>query len=145
VARLSLEWPLGPVLTHLGRLVATTGGDGLDRVAADLELRLTAAPPEIGRDPETARWVDDRVRRIGAALGAGLRGWPLWPLPVDEQAHLAVVLGLLPEALGARSRPDWGVPPQDVARHARAAVLARLAGQAPRAAHSWLIMGERLA
>ena len=75
--------------------------------------------------------MDDRVRRVGAALGAGLRGRPLWPLPVDRQAYLAVVLGLLPEGLGARVRPDWGVPAHDVARHAQAAVLARLAGQAP--------------
>ena len=67
------------------------------------------------------------------------------PLPVDRQAYLAVVLALLPEELGARSRPDWGVRPHDVARTTQAQVLARLAGQPPRAAHSWLIMGARLA
>jgi hypothetical protein len=145
VARLSQGWPLEPVLTHLGGLAATPGDEGLDRVAADLEFRLTAAPRAADREPGQARWVDDRVRRVGAALGAGLPGWPLWPLPVDRQAHLSVVLGLLPEGLGARSRPGWGVSAHDLARHTQASVLARLAGQAARAAHSWLIMGGRLA
>jgi hypothetical protein len=145
VARLSQGWPLDPVLTHLGRMVDTAAENGLDRAAADLELQLTAAPREADRDSGAAQRVDDRVRRIGAALGAGLRGRPLWPLPVDRQAHLAVVLGLLPEGPGARPRPEWGVSPQDVARHTAAQVLARLAGQPPQAAHSWLIMGGRLA
>ena len=67
------------------------------------------------------------------------------PLPVDEQAYLATVLGLLPESLGARIRPDWGSTPHGVARRAEAEVLARLSFQPPQAAHSWLIMGARLA
>jgi hypothetical protein len=145
VAGLSQGRPPGSVLSHLGRLEPTPVDGPVDRVAADLELRLTAAPrgPAADRGPD--RWVEDRVRRIGAALGAGLRGRPLRPLPVDAQAHLAVVLGLLPEGAGARPRPDWGVPAHEVARLGQAQVLARLAGQAPRAAHSWLIMGARLA
>ena len=145
VARLSQGWPLDPVLTHLGGLAETAGEDGLDRVAAEPGAPAHRGPAGGGPRSRPGPLGEDRVRRVGAALGAGLRGRPLWPLPVDRQAHLAVVLGLLPEGLGARVRPDWGVPAHDVARHAGAAVLARLAGQAPCAAHSWLIMGGRLA
>lgn len=145
VARLSLGWSLGPVLAQLGRLAGAADSDGLDRLAADLELRLTAAPRGADGDPESGRWVGAGIRRIGAVLGAGLRGRPVRPLPVDQQAYLAVVLGLLPEGLGTRSRPEWGVAPHDVARRVEAQVLARLAGGPPRAAHGWLIMGARLA
>jgi hypothetical protein len=144
VARLGQGWPLDPVLTRLGQLVQPGGEDGLYRVAADLELRLTAAPRAAEGEDPARRSVDAAVGRIGAALGAGLRGHPLRPLPVDQQAYLAVVLGLLPETVGARARPGWGVPTHDVARLAQAQVLARLAGQPPRAAHSWLVMGARL-
>lgn len=141
VARLTQDRPLDPVLTHLARTAAAAHPDDLDEVAADLELRLTTAPREAGRGRST----EARVARIGAALGAGLRGQPVRPLAVDRQAHLAVVLGLLPEGLSAQSRPEWGVGPHDLARVVTAQVLARLKGQAPRAAHSWLIMGARLA
>jgi hypothetical protein len=130
VARLGQGWPLDPVLTQLGRLVGRGGADGLDRVAADLELRLTAASRTDDDDAAALRSVDAAVRRIGAALGAGLLGRPVRPLPVDQQAHLAVVLGLLPA--------------HDVARLAQAQVLSRLVGQPARAAHSWLVMGARL-
>ena len=146
VARLSQGWSLDPVLSRLGQTVRTAENDGpVDRVAAHLELRLTAAPRDADVDAGPRGSLDADVRRIGAALGAGLRGRPLRPLPVDQQAYLAVVLGLLPEGTGARWSPEWGVPPHHVARLARAQVLARLVGQPPRAAHSWLIMGARLA
>jgi len=144
-ARLSQGWPLDAVLRRLVRAVRTADDGPIDRVAANLELRLTAAPRDAGDDLGPHGLIDAGVRRIGAALGAGLRGRPLRPPPVDRQAYLAVVLGLLPEGSGARSNPEWGMPPHDVARLAQAQVLARLAGQPPRAAHSWLIMGARLA
>ena len=63
------------------------------------------------------------------------------PLPVDERRYLAAVLALLPEELGATMRPDWGVSPRELARRTVAEVLARLAGQPPRAAHGWLVLG----
>lgn len=144
VARLTSGEPLDPVLTHLGRLAGAADDDALD-LAADLELRLTTATRAADEDPGRRHFVDSRVRRIGASLGAGLRGRALRPMAVDRQAYLAVLLALLPEELGARSWPEWGLRPHDVARMVQAQVLARLAGQAPRAAHSWMIMGARLA
>lgn len=143
VARLGLGRPLDPVLDHLATL--TAGDDGLDQAAVGLELALTARPRPATEAPGADRSLADRVRRIGTALGAGLRGRPVRPLPVDQQAYLSVVLALLPEALGAPVRPDWGVRPHDVARIGTAQVLARLAGQPPRPAHGWLVLGARLA
>jgi len=64
-------------------------------------------------------------------------------VPSDELEDYSA--RLLPEALGARSRPDWGLPPHDVARLTQGQALARVVGQPPRAAHSWMIMGARLA
>ena len=119
VARLTQGWPLDSVLTHLGRVAASADEDDLDQAAADLELRLTTAPREAADDPGRRRSADPRVRRIGSALGAGLRGRPVRPLDLDRQAYLGVVLALLPEELGARSRPEWGVRPHDVARRRR--------------------------
>lgn len=143
VAGLTQGRPLDTVLDHLAGLTGREGND-LDAVATALELRLTSARrPATGGDDQ--RVVAGGVRQLGTALGAGLRGRPVRPLPVDQQAYLAVVLGLLPEDLGARTRPEWGVRPTEVARTAEAEVLARLGGRPPGAAHSWLIMGARLA
>ena len=145
MARLSHGWSPDPVLAHLGRLTGTADENSLDRVAVDLELWLTAAPRGSEDDAGRRRSVAAAVGRIGAVLGAGLRGRPVRPLPVDQQSYLAVVLGLLPEGLAGQYRTEWGVTPHDVARSTHAQVIARLAGQPVRAAHSWLIMGARLA
>jgi hypothetical protein len=147
VARLSLGWPIDPVVTHL-RSATGAGGAGADseRTAVALELQLVGAPRSGGAvEPADSRTVEAWSTRVGVDLGAGLLGHPVRPLPVDSQAYLATVLGLLPEPLASRVRPDWGCGPDDVARRAQAEVLARLGHQPPRAAHSWLIMGARLA
>lgn len=141
VARLAAGRPVDPVLHHLATVTAAAeAADELDAVAVALELRLLGT-----LRAEPGRAVETRIRRVGTALGAGLRGRPVRPLPVDRQAYLAVALGLLLEDLGARSRPEWGVGPHEIARTAQAEVLARLGRQPPRAAHSWLILGARLA
>lgn len=143
VSRLSLGWPLDPVLDHLAEMTPDDGD--LAATAVGLELALTGQPRRTTLEPAADPVPAARVGRIGTALGAGLRGGPVRLLPVDQQAYLAVVLALLPEALGAPVRPEWGVRPHDVARNAGAQVLARLAGKAPRPAHSWLVLGARLA
>ena len=87
VARLTQDWPLDPVLTHVGRVAEGTTGDALDHVAADLELRLTTAPRGAGDDPGCAggsspgspsrggagRWAP---RPTGAAAGRRSAGVP---------------------------------------------------------------------
>jgi hypothetical protein len=143
MARLSLGWPVEPLLSHLTAVAAACDARAeLARTAVALELQLVGAGVVEQADRSKAEgW----STRIGTDLGAGLPGWPVRPLPVDQQAYLATVLGLLPERLGSRVRPDWGCRPYDVARRAQAEALARLGRRPPQAAHSWLIMGARLA
>jgi hypothetical protein len=148
MARLTLGWSVEPLLTHL--TAVTVAGDDSDAdpepTAVALELQLVGAPMVAGAVEQTElRRVEAGSTRVGDSLGAGLPGRPVRPLPVDQQAYLATVLGLLPEPLGSRMRPDWGCRPHDVARRAQAEVLAQVGRQAPRPAHSWLIMGARLA
>jgi hypothetical protein len=141
VARLSLDWGIDPVLRHLTALVEAGAADSdLVATAVALELQLVGAP----RFAEQQR-VEAWSTSIGTGLGAGLSGHPVRPLPLDSQAYLATVLGLLPEPLASRVRPAWGCRPDDVVRRAQSEVLARLGRRPPRAAHSWLIMGARLA
>jgi hypothetical protein len=147
VARISLGWPVEPVVMHLPTMTADlrTGADP-ERTAVALELQLVGAPRLAATvDPAEQQRVEAWSTRVGAGLGAGLPGRPVRPLPLDQQAYLATVLGLLPEPVASRVRPDWGCRPDDVARRAQAEVLARLGHQPPRPAHSWLIMGARLA
>jgi hypothetical protein len=147
VARLSLGWPVEPVLAHLAAVTAASEpGEDLGATAVALEMRLVGAP-RAATDAERAeaQAVEAWSTRLGTGLGAGLRGRPVRPLPVDQQAYLATVLGLLRESPGARVRSYWGCRPHDVARRAQAEALTRLGWQPPRAAHSWLILGARLA
>ncbi|HWJ52745.1 MAG TPA: hypothetical protein VNT24_05140 [Propionibacteriaceae bacterium] len=147
MARLTLGWPVEPLLTRLRALSAADDpGAALGQTAVALELCLVAAPRSAGTvGLDDLQRAEEWSSRLAAGLGAGLPGRPVRPLPVDQQAYLATVLGLLPEPLGSRIRPDWGCRPHDVARRAQAEALAQLGRQPPRAAHSWLIMGARLA
>jgi hypothetical protein len=141
ITRLSLGWGIGPALQHVTALVDAGAADSdLAATAVALELQLVGA----SRFAEQQR-VEAWSARVGAGLGAGLPGRPVRPLPVDSQAYLATVLGLLPEPVGSRVRPDWGCRPHDVARRAQAEAMAQLGRRPPQAAHSWLIMGARLA
>jgi hypothetical protein len=146
VARLSLGWEIEPVIEHLTALNAVGRAiTDLEGTAVALELQLVGAPRFRAVERVEQQRVQAWSTRIGAGLGAGLPGRPVRPLPLDQQAYLVTVLGLLPEPLASRVRPDWGCRPDDVARRAQAEVLSRLGHQPPRAAHSWLIMGARLA
>jgi hypothetical protein len=146
VARLSLGWGIEPVIRHLTALTAAGAADtDVAATAVALELQLVGAPRFGAVEGAEQQLVEAWSTRIGASLGAGLSGHPVRPLPLDSQAYLATVLRLLPEPLVSSVRPDWGCRPHDVARRAEAEVLARLGRHPPRAAHSWLIMGARLA
>ena len=117
---------------------------GLADLAARLEL--LAVGPGRGTSAELLVWaeVEALLDRVGSWLGAGLRGRPIRPLPVDDLAHLSMVLGLLPEEVGASTRRAWGMSPHALARKTEAEVIARLAGEPPRAAYGWLVLGCRL-
>ena len=137
--------PVGDVLDHLAGLAAMTRpGPGLADFAVRLEL--LAVGPGRATAAELSVWaeVDFLLDRVGPWLGAGLRGRPVRPLPIDDLAHLAVVLGLLPEEVGAASRRGWGMSPLALARRTESEVIARLAGGPPQAAYGWLILGDRL-
>ena len=139
MARLTLGWPVEPLLTHL-TAVSVAGDDSdadPDRLAVALELQLVEAAMVAVRSTDlSSAGSRPGSTRVGDSLGAGLPGRPVRPLPVDQQAYLATVLGLLPEPLGSRMRPDWGCRPHDVARRAQAEVLARLGRQAAPAQHT---------
>jgi hypothetical protein len=148
VARLLLGWPVEHLLVRLQALSAATdlGAEhGLD-CAVSLELALVGGSRFADAvNPDEHQRLEAWSTRIGARLGAGLLGRPVRPLPVDQQAYLATVLGLLPESLAYRMQPEWGCRLHDAARRTEAEVLVELRGQRPRPAHSWLIMGARLA
>jgi hypothetical protein len=159
MGRMQQGWPVEPLLSHLTAFSAQRRGfqggrppwlepaacdpaADLGQTAVALELQLVGPGTVERADRSRAEaW----ATRVGSGLGAGLPGRPVRPLPLDQQAYLATVLGLLPEPVASWVRPDWGCRPDDVARRTQAEVLARLGHQPPRAAHSWLIMGARLA
>ncbi len=147
VARLALGWSVEPLLTRLRALTAAGDpGADLDRTGIALELALVGGPRLPGAvEPDGLEHAEVWSTRVGTALGAGLPGRPIRPLPVEQQAYLATVLDLLPEPLAYRMRPEWGCRLHDVVRRAQAEVLALLAHRPPGPALSWLIMGSRLA
>jgi hypothetical protein len=87
--------------------------------------------------------VTERVVALGGWLGAGLKGRAVTPLPVDELAHLAAVLALLPEPVSAGLRQRWGCTAHELARRGRNEVLCRLGSEAAGPALSWLVLGAR--
>jgi hypothetical protein len=145
VARMVAGQPVAEVLGHLAGLAAVASAAGSDDDLA-VQLELLAVGPGRATPAELSVWaeVDVLLDELGVRLGAGLRGRPVRPLPVDDLAYLSVVLGLLPEEVGAAIRRAWGMSPHALARRTEAEVVERLAGQRPRAAHGWLILGYRL-
>ena len=137
--------PVEDVLAHLAGLAATpVSGSGLADLAVRLELLAVGPGRDSSADPSFRAEVDALLDRIGPKLGAGLRRRPVRPLPVDDLAYLSVVLGLLPEAVGAPIRPAWWMSPHALARTTEAEVIASLADEPPRAAYGWLVLGYRL-
>ena len=145
VARMVAGRPVDAVLGHLARLAAV-GAPGSRLTDLAVRLELLAVGPRSGSpaDASIKAELDALLDRVGLRLGAGLRGRPVRSLPVDDLAHLSVVLGLLPEELGATARRAWGMGPHALARKIETDVVARLAGERPRAAYGWLVLGTRL-
>ena len=137
--------PVEDVLDHLAGLAATAiSGPGLADLAVRLELLAVGPGRATAAELSVRAEVDLLLDRVGPWLGAGLRGRPVRPLPVDVLAHLSVVLGLLLEEVGAPARGTWGMSPHALARKTETEVVARLAGEPPRAAYGWLVLGYRL-
>jgi hypothetical protein len=146
VARMVAGKPVDAALGHLGGLTSAGPPSGPRLTDLAVRLELLAVGPRSGDSAAGSikAEVEALLDRLGLALGSGLRGRPVRPLPVDDLAHLAVVLGLLPEELGAPSRRAWGMSPHALARKIETDVVARLAGERPRAAYGWLVLGTRL-
>ena len=140
--------PVGPVLDHLVRLAGAAGTRGLagspsDQAALlELEVVTMARPASEGPRRDTPA-VAARVAGLGDWLGAGLKGRAVTPLPVDQVAHLAAVLALLPEPVSAALRSRWGCTAHELAHRGRAEVLCRWPAAPSPAALAWLVLGSR--
>jgi hypothetical protein len=148
LARLLSGLPVAPVLDHLVRLVGETELSPLATPVAEqaslleLEVVTMARLPAEGRSG-SASPVTARVAALGGWLGVGLKGRAVTPLPLDQLAHLAAVLALLPEPVSAELRPRWGCTAHELARRGQAEVLCRLPEKGLGAALSWLVLGTR--
>ncbi|MBA8796086.1 hypothetical protein FHX74_003727 [Friedmanniella endophytica] len=156
LAALAAGRPIGDLVDHVGRLAVDPTGpspdpsDATERagvVAARLELVLISRR-------QAARVGDDLiglVRELGTAVGGGLPGGPPVPWPADRLAHVAAVLGMVPEA-GAGGLTRWCLlGPQALADQVRRRALAALdappAGAEPPDAVlaptlAWLVLGQ---
>jgi hypothetical protein len=148
LARVLAGEPIAPLLDHLvglaGEVDLPAAAAPLRDQASRLELEIvtmTRASTEGGS--RSSRAVTERVASLGGWLGGGLKGRAVSPLPVDELAHLAAVLALLPESVSAQLRPHWGCTAHELARRGQAEVLCRLGPDAAGPAFSWLLLGTR--
>lgn len=150
--------PVAPVLEHLVGLAQEhalpPAASPADAQAALLELEVVtmARPAGAGGPVGSGRpdgpggedAVAARVAALGGWLGGGLKGRAAIPVPLDRLAHLATVLGLLPEPVSAALRGRWGCTAHELARRGRTEVLCRLDGDASAGpALSWLVLGTR--
>ncbi|MCW2810670.1 MAG: hypothetical protein JWP61_1128 [Friedmanniella sp.] len=134
----------GPVMEHLAGLVRPVppGGGPLPEQVTDLELRALCRADGAGPPPSRGDDLTGRLLAVGTAVGSGLRGRPLTPLPLVDLAHLAAVLTLLPEPLSLAAEPVWGCTAHQLAHRLRAEVVARLEGEPLGTAHAWLALGS---
>lgn len=143
-----------PLLHHLVgltpvELVVAEGQDvDLVREAAELEL-LAVTWTIVEGQPGSSRGAAARVAalvhradRLGRCLGAGLKGRPVEPLPVDQVAHLATVLLLLPDVVGRELRPRWGCTPTELAARSVPAIVDRVTLERVDTAYVWLMLGQ---
>ncbi|HEU5485428.1 MAG TPA: hypothetical protein VFU98_11010, partial [Microlunatus sp.] len=121
-----------------GQRRAATGGDAEDAEdAARLEL-LLAVRPLLPADDHLQQQVSALVRRLGAALGAGLPGRLLTPPPPAEHAHLVAVLRMLPEDGVPGVTRTWGTSSTLLAARVTSEVLDRLSDRESGDAAAWL-------
>ena len=126
------------------------------RDLAELELAIIVGSVDFRAKAEPD--VHALVARLGLRLGAGLKGSPVVGVALVELAHIAVVLDLLPERLGAAFGRRWLCSPAELGRRARTEVVNRCTHQRPepraasteapdaiRRAAAWLALGQSTA
>ena len=110
---------------------------------AGLEIALLLRP----RDADADEPLLATLRRLGAALGAGLPGRVVPGLEPERVAYASTLLALVDEPTGQRLRRSWGITASELARRTAAEARARLAttddGPAGRRALAWLVLGRR--
>ncbi len=143
LARVALGLSPQSIMDHLLKLArrehaAAADLDGLAS-AAELLALTRAAAPSLSTTPRADDPLLEIIAVFGAALGAGLPGDPVRPLPVAELGHLLVALQMLPDTLaeptGGRT---WGVSAADLAGQRVPTLIAGLLGREVDAGHVWL-------
>lgn len=136
LARLRSGEDPAPAVDHLAGLLRASSPAS----DAGLELAVLLRPGHVTPEALVAG-----LRRLGAALGAGLPGRSVPPAGLERLALASAVLGLVDEATGERLRTVWGTGAAEVARRASAQVRARVAerpgGAAAGRALAWLVLG----
>ena len=110
--------------------------------AARLELLLAVRPLLPDHHPAQQSLIA-LVRRLGAALGAGLPGRLLTPPRVAEHAHLVAVLRMLPEDGVPGVTSTWGSSSSTLAHRLTLEVLDRLTDGEIGPAAAWLALVPR--
>ncbi|MGI3786765.1 MAG: hypothetical protein ACRYG2_38965, partial [Janthinobacterium lividum] len=127
------------VVAHLAALLGAAGPE--DRVG--LELALLLRP----RDAVTDESTTAGLRRLGAALGAGLPGRMVPAAGLEEVAYASALLGLVDEPTGQRLQLAWGITASELGRRTAAEARARSASDdvdpVGRRALAWLVLGRR--
>ena len=150
VSTIRARRPVRGLTAHLERLVrleprlrTTDAGGG-----SGVELALLFGR----RDVEPANGaLAAALRRLGAALGAGLPGETAPPLPLDTLAYLAGVVTMLDDAAGAGLASWWGIGASELARRSATQARARIAEPVTvddqstrRRALAWLVLGAAI-
>jgi len=126
------------LVAHLAGLQAASAAPD-----ARLEIALLLRP----RDAEADEGVLAALRRLGAALGAGLPGRVVPGAEPERVAYASTLLALVDEPTGQRLRHRWGITASELARRTAAEARARVAtrddGPVGRRALAWLVLGRR--
>jgi len=145
LAQVALGLSPQSIMDHLLRLAQRepAGGAELDRLASATELLALTRSVEVTSRPTAPAGQDallDLLHVFGAALGAGLPGDRVPPLPVSDLGHLLAVLQMLPDALAAPTGRTWGIAAADLAGLLVPTLIAGLLGRRVDAGHVWLAM-----
>jgi hypothetical protein len=146
VARLLAGLSPQPVMDRLLQLASDIPVSEDGAAAAELIAVTRAAGRDDARraDPRNRPSDQDALLRLvlalGTALGSGLPGGPVSPLPVDRLGHLLATLAVVPDDLAAATRRAWGVSARNLVERSTPTLLARLVGRPVGLGHVWLTL-----